>query len=73
MAKRKAKAANKKQRAKRVHLIVSDSTEPSVKVKPGMKLHVVSVKLVDSGLKQIKPIAATLCGGTSTCVAMFES
>ena len=72
-ARKKKKSGPLKKSVKRLHLIASDSASPAISVKPGMKLHVVSVKIVDAQLKQAGAIAATLCGGTSTCVAMFES
>jgi hypothetical protein len=34
---------------------------------------VVSVKLAGPTLKGAKPIAARLCGGTNTCIALVET
>lgn len=53
--------------------VVSDEKNPKITVKPGMKLEVVTVSLVDSTLKKPKKIAARLCGGTSTCLALVET
>jgi len=53
-------------------LIVSKDKSPAVPVRRGMKLEVVSVSFVDESLKG-RRIAATLCGGTSTCVALVET
>lgn len=53
-------------------LIVSDDKKPNIAVKPGMKLQVVAVSLVDSQMKKARPSAARLCGGTSTCVALID-
>lgn len=53
-------------------LIVSDDKQPKVTLKPGMKLEVVTVALAGADLKKPKKIAARLCGGTSTCVALIE-
>ena len=53
-------------------LIISDEKQPKVTLKPGMKLEVVSVSLASTDLKKPKKIAARLCGGTSTCLALIE-
>ena len=53
-------------------LIVSDDKNPKVGLKPGMKLEIVSVRLAEPTLKSTK-VAARLCGGTSTCVALVET
>jgi hypothetical protein len=53
-------------------LVVSDDKQPKVALKPGMKLEVVAVSLVDSQFKKSSLKAARLCGGTSTCVAVIE-
>jgi hypothetical protein len=55
-----------------VHLIVSDESEPAIKVKTGTKFEVHSVKVVDASLKGTDKIAARLCGGTSTCLALVK-
>jgi hypothetical protein len=52
----------------KLKLIVSDDVP---KVAASTKK--VEVTLVDSQLKQAKPIAARLCGGTSTCIALIET
>jgi hypothetical protein len=52
----------------KIKLIVSES-EPTAHVHPH-KLH---VELVDEQLKPTKTIAARLCGGTSTCLALVET
>lgn len=55
------------------HLIVSDEKEPKVSLKPGMKLEVIGVQMVDPTLKPSVPTAkAVLCGGNGTCVAIVE-
>ncbi len=59
-------------RVKKVHLIISDEKSPSVQVKQGMRLDVISVKLVDPSLRKSKASAARLCGGTNTCLALIE-
>jgi hypothetical protein len=58
--------------AKEVRLIVSDEKKPAVKVREGMRLEVVSVKLLDPTLKKSKATAARLCGGTTTCLALID-
>jgi hypothetical protein len=37
-----------------------------------MKLHVTAVQLVEPTLKASKKIAARLCGGSGTCLALIE-
>jgi hypothetical protein len=54
------------------HLVVSDDQSPSLKLKAGMKFEVHAVTLVDADLKPAGPVAARLCGGTSTCLALIE-
>jgi len=53
-------------------LVVSDDKNPSVALKPGTRLDVVSVALVGPNLKKPAKLAARLCGGTSTCLALVE-
>ena len=54
-------------------LIVTDEKNPSIAIKPGMKFQVASVSVVGPDLKkQGKAIAARLCGGSGTCVAVIE-
>jgi len=53
-------------------LVVSDDKNPQVAVKPGTKLEVVSVALVGPNLKKPAKLAARLCGGTTTCLALVE-
>ncbi len=58
--------------ADKVHLIQSDDKEPTVKLKPGMRFEVRHTTVVDAELKEAKKLAARLCGGTSTCLALVE-
>lgn len=55
-----------------IHLIVSDESEPTIKVKAGAKFEVHSVKVVDAAFKPSDKVAARLCGGTSTCIALLK-
>ena len=54
------------------HLIVSDDPQPAIVLAPGKKYQVVSIAVSDSKLKPAAPIAARLCGGTTTCLALVE-
>lgn len=54
------------------HLIVSDEVQPSIALKPGMKFAVHAITVVDTGLRPVRKIAARLCGGTTTCLALTE-
>jgi hypothetical protein len=56
----------------KAHLIVSDDAEPAVKLKPGMRFEVVATTVVDAELKASSKVAARLCGGTNTCLALVE-
>jgi hypothetical protein len=65
---------SKKRRPRHHHaLVVSKSTKPSIRVRPGMALDVVAVSLVEPTLKRAKRIAARLCGSSSTCVALVKT
>lgn len=68
MAKQSTTRASKK----KLNFIVSDDQKPSVALKAGMRLDVVSVSLVDPTLKPSRARAARLCGGTNTCLALME-
>lgn len=63
----------KKKSSSKLTLIVSDDKTPAVSLKPGKKLQVVSVRLADPAMKKAQPVAARLCGGTSTCLALIET
>lgn len=52
--------------------VVSDDKSPTVVLKPGMKVEVHSVQLVEPSLKASKTVKATLCGGSKTCVAIVN-
>jgi len=55
-----------------VHLVASDETSPPLKLKPGMRFEVRASTIVDTELKPAKGVAARLCGGTDTCLALVE-
>jgi hypothetical protein len=58
--------------AGKMKLIVSDDSSPAVNLKAGQKLQVIGVSVVTPDLKKGGPIAARLCGGTNTCLALVE-
>ncbi len=62
----------KEQKIPKLKLIVSDEKNPVVPLKPGMKLNVTTVQLLDPSLKPSKKIAACLCGGGGTCLALLD-
>ena len=64
------KTVNKSKSA--MTMIVSNEKKPKIDLKPGMKLDVVSVSLIDPQLKKLRPGAARLCGGTTTCLALVD-
>jgi hypothetical protein len=57
---------------KAASFIVSNSRNPSVKLRPGMKLDVQSVKLLNPQLGAAKALGARLCGGSGTCIALID-
>ena len=57
---------------KKLKFIVSDDKNPKVALKAGQRLEVISVTLADASLKKPKKIAARLCGGTDTCIALID-
>jgi len=64
--------ATAKKQAAKLKLIVSDEKNPTVNLKPGMKLNVTTVELLAPSFKPAKAGAARLCGGSGTCVALVE-
>ena len=58
--------------AGKIHLIESDDTEPTIKVKAGHRFEVRSISIVDAQMNPTKKLAARLCGGTDTCLALVE-
>lgn len=57
---------------RKVTLLASSDKNPKVVLKPGMRMEVVAVKLTDP--KTMKPVklAARLCGGSGTCLALID-
>lgn len=55
-----------------VTLIASDDESPLIRVKPGTRFEAVSVSIVTPEMTESAQIAARLCGGTSTCVALID-
>lgn len=53
-------------------LVVTDEKTPKIAVKSGMRFEVRSVTLVGTDLGKPKALAARLCGGTSTCLALVD-
>lgn len=57
---------------KKSHLIVSEKDEPTVAIKSGMRFEARSISIVDEQFVASHKVAARLCGGTSTCLALVE-
>ena len=57
---------------KNIKLIHCDEKHPVIRLKPGMKFEVSTVPVVGIDLNKPAKIAARLCGGTSTCLALIE-
>ena len=71
-AKKKSKKATPSGKKTAIKLIQSKDKNPVVKVKAGMRFEVTSVSVVTPELRKPDKIAARLCGGTSTCLALIE-
>lgn len=57
----------------KITLVVSDDNKPVVQVAPGMQFEVKTVSLVDGSMPEHQQkVAARLCGGTGTCLALVE-
>jgi hypothetical protein len=56
----------------KIHLIESDDSEPTIKVKAGHRFEVRSVSIVDAQMNPTSKVAARLCGGSGTCLALVE-
>ena len=65
-------AQRKAAKSSSMRFIVSDEKSPSIALKPGMRLDVVSTTLVGPDLKRLKNIGARLCGGSGTCMALVD-
>jgi hypothetical protein len=53
-------------------LLASKDKNPKVAIKPGMRLNVVAVKLADPMTMKPSKLAARLCGGSGTCLALID-
>lgn len=58
--------------AGKIHLVELDDAEPTIKVRLGHRFEVRSISIVDPQLNPTKKVAARLCGGTDTCLALVE-
>lgn len=56
----------------KIKLIVSDEPNPSLPKDSNNKMQVQSVSVVTPDMKESGAIAARLCGGTGTCLALVE-
>ena len=56
----------------KITLIVSDSTNPTISVTAGHRFEVVTVDMHDASTQKPAAMAARLCGGTSTCLALMD-
>ena len=55
-----------------IKLIVSQDKRPKVALRPGMRVEVINVRIVDPSLVRPPKIAARLCGGSGTCIALID-
>lgn len=71
MAKSSKKRGSTKGR--QIQLVVSNDTNPAISVEVGTQIEVVGVSLIKpTGQVAPSPMAARLCGGTSTCLALIK-
>lgn len=64
--------AQNKSKSPEIKLIASDDKQPMVALKPGMRVEVTNVRIVDPSLIRRPKIAARLCGGSGTCIALID-
>lgn len=64
--------ASKRKTKTTAHIIVDENVVPKLGLRPGMKFEVHATTVVDASLKKPRTVAARLCGGTSTCIALVE-
>ena len=55
-----------------ITLIVSDSVNPTISVAAGHRFEVVTVDMYDASNQKPATMAARLCGGKSTCLALVD-
>jgi hypothetical protein len=68
----KKKPTKRSARPKRsMRLLQTSEKEPKIALRPGMRVEIVEVSIVDEQLRP-KKVAARLCGGTTTCLALIE-
>ena len=72
VAKKKARRKQEKPESK-ITLVVSDDPSPRIEVRTGTKIEVVAVDFMESETSKPAKVAARLCGGTSTCLALIET
>lgn len=63
---------SKTKKTTKLSFVVSEEQKPTIELKPGMRLDVISVTLVEPSLKKAKAGAARLCGGGGTCLAIID-
>ncbi|TWU43657.1 hypothetical protein Poly51_62360 [Rubripirellula tenax] len=71
--KRKTKAESKAEVKTTIRLVESDESNPRITAEPGTKIEVIGVELVSGKTQKPLKMAARLCGGTSTCLALVRT
>ena len=68
-----ARTASGRSKKPKVTLIASNKKDVKVRMRPGLKLHVVEVETLTPDLKKAGRIGARLCGyGTNLCLAFID-
>lgn len=70
--KKKAPSMSKPAGGSKITLIASDNSNPNIPVAPGLQFKVVTVDMYDASTQKPAAVAARLCGGTSTCLALID-
>ena len=56
-----------------ISLVVSDDATPRIKAVAGTRIEAQTVSLIDPVTGDPAKIAARLCGGTNTCLALMKT
>ena len=75
MAKKKltTKAETESKIKTTIRLIESDEQNPRIVAEPGTRIEVVGIELISGETQKPRKMAARLCGGTSTCLALVKT
>lgn len=67
-----AKKTNATGKGRRIRLIQSDDAKPAMQLGPGRRFEVTTVTVVSPTEAKPQALAARLCGGSGTCLALID-